>query len=154
MSTATVEAGNGPIGLAISPDGRNVYAANSSSATVSQYSRNAETGKLTPLSPAVVAAGNNAHGILVSPDGRNVYATNYGAGTVAQYSRNAETGRLTALSPATVAAGINPHDLAISPDGESLYVANNASPGDGLAVHAKHGNRSPYRNEHGNHRRG
>ena len=128
LSPATVEAGSGPIGIAISPNGKSVYAVNSVSETVSQYSRNTETGALS-VSSSAIAAQANAHGIVVSPDEKNVYVTNYGSGTVSQYSRNTETGKLAALSPATVSAGGNPHDLAISPDGKSVYVANNLNPG-------------------------
>ena len=36
----------------VSPDGKSVYASNRGTPTISQYSRNTETGKLTALSPA------------------------------------------------------------------------------------------------------
>ena len=65
----TVEAGFGPIGVAVSPDGRSVYVANETSDNVSQYSAG-PGGALQPKNPATVAAGNAAFGIAVGPAAR------------------------------------------------------------------------------------
>src|ERR1019366_9854866 len=97
---------------------------NTSPGTVSQFSRNAETGKLAPLSPATVSAGEYTEGVVVSPDGNNVYATNEISSNISEYSRNAETGALAAQSPATIATEAFPEGIAISPDGKSVYATN------------------------------
>jgi DNA-binding beta-propeller fold protein YncE len=132
LSPATVTGGLEPRTVAISPDGKSVYATNfddpelSGGNTISEFSRNTETGVLTAFgSPIPTTAG--PHGIEVSPDGKSLYVANYGARTVSQYSRNTETGALAPLSPATVASGTNPNGIAISSDGKSVYTANRGS---------------------------
>jgi len=70
---------------------------NSSSETISQYSRDTGTGKLTALSPATVATGTNPIGICISADRASVYVANFGAATISQYSRDTGTGTLTAI---------------------------------------------------------
>ena len=127
LTPAFVEASTGPVRVVVSPDGKNVYATNREAVpgTISEYSRNAETGVLTPL--ATVAAGEEPEGVVVSPDGKNVYVPDRFSNTVSQYSRNTTTGVLKALSPATVEAGSGPIGIAISPNGKSVYAANSGS---------------------------
>jgi DNA-binding beta-propeller fold protein YncE len=119
-----VAMGAAPYNVVISPNGKSAYAGNRDSNTISQYSRNTETGQLKALSPATAATGSSPHIVAVSPDGASVYVSDNGSNAVSQFSRNTETGELTALSPATVAAGISPYGIAVSPDGRSAYVAN------------------------------
>ncbi len=124
LSPATVAAQTQPIGVVVSPDGKSVYVAYEGGKTLSQYSRNTETGKLIALSPATIATGSEPRSVTVSPDGKYVYVTDFGSDAVSQFSRNSETGKLTALSPATVATGDSPHGIEVSSDGKSVYVAN------------------------------
>jgi DNA-binding beta-propeller fold protein YncE len=131
LSPATVETGNRyPVAVAISPDGKSVYVGYEEGKSISQYSRNTETGALTPSSPATVESGNEPRVVTVSPDGKSVYVANFASGggssSVSQYSRNTETGNLTPLVPAAVELGAFywPHGLKVSPDGKSVYVAN------------------------------
>jgi DNA-binding beta-propeller fold protein YncE len=65
-SPATVAAGISPEGVAVSPDGHNVYVANNGSGKVSQYDVGAGGG-LSPKSPAKVAAGDGPRGVAASP---------------------------------------------------------------------------------------
>ena len=127
LSPATVGAGEGTSRVAVSPDGKNVYATNRGGGgnTVSQYSRNTETGKLTALAQATVATETEPEGIVVSPDGNNVYVANRGSNTISRYSRNLATGALTAQT--TVSTGEGPIGLAITPDGKQVYAANATS---------------------------
>src|SRR5664280_1436964 len=109
LSPPSVEADTGTARVVVSPDGKNVYATNRATTTVSQYSRNTATGELTALSLApTVEAGERPEGIVVSPDGSYVYVANSGSNTVSQYSRDTATGQRTPLSPATVPAGESP----------------------------------------------
>ncbi len=124
LSPETVEAATHPYAVAVSPDGRNVYAGNYGSASLSQFARDTVTGQLTPLSPATISAETEPHSVTVAPDGRNVYAVNAGSDTISQYSRDPRTGALTALSPEVVATGAVPRSIAIAPDGKSAYVAD------------------------------
>ncbi len=66
---ATVQAGFGSIGVAVSPDGGSVYVANENSDNVSQYDVGAG-GTLQPKTPATVAAGDGPLYVAVSPTTR------------------------------------------------------------------------------------
>jgi DNA-binding beta-propeller fold protein YncE len=113
-------------GLAISPDGRNLYVDNfealiTLTGSVFQFSVGAD-GTLSPKSPPSVPAPTHPTGLVVSPDGHSLYASNL-AGSVLQYTVQAD-GTLTAKSPPSVAAGSSPGSPAITSDGKSLYAAN------------------------------
>jgi DNA-binding beta-propeller fold protein YncE len=68
MTPATAAVGEGPTGVAVSPDGQSVYVANRVSGSVSQYDVG-ESGKLSPKNPAEVdsGTGGGAVGVAVSP---------------------------------------------------------------------------------------
>ena len=101
--------------LAVSPDGRNLYAlgAVGSSSAILSFARDVRTGALTQLSGSAGCVADSAAagcatgtalarlggmgngGLVVSADGRNVYVLVFGG--VAVFSRDAETGALTQL---------------------------------------------------------
>jgi 6-phosphogluconolactonase (cycloisomerase 2 family) len=109
--------GLNPGGLAVSPDGANLYAGGNSEAAVSAFVRNPTSGALTQLAGAaaciqntgvtpVDCASNHAgHGllatnsVLVSPDGGTVYVTGNSSHAVAEFSREKSTGVLQQLPP-------------------------------------------------------
>ena len=68
-SPATVAAGRFPLGIAISADGKSIYAANAGDNTISQYAVGAD-GTLSARSPAAVPAGSNPLEIAVTPSPR------------------------------------------------------------------------------------
>ncbi len=141
-----------PSDVAVSPDGRNVYATSSFSHTVAVFRRSDRTGALRQLrgragclNPTGRAGCGrarglgNASGIEVTGDGRNVYAQ--GVAAVAAFSRNRRTGALRQLPGragcvsdrprerprdgcARGRALAVPFDLALSPGGRFLYVAS------------------------------
>ena len=108
---------NSPYGIAISPDGKNVYVASYSDEAVAEFSRNTSTGVLTQLSGGnnCITSGSKgltgcetegalglerAVGVGVSPDGKNVYVAagaTVGEGAVVAFERNTSTGALTQL---------------------------------------------------------
>ncbi len=127
LTPATVPAGGGATGIAVSPDGKSAYVANQFNNTVSQYDVGSD-GRLGPKTPATVPAGQHPVGIAVSPDGKHVYVADFIGvpqvpGTVAQFSVGAG-GALTPLTPATVPAGIGTDGVAVSKDGKSVYAVN------------------------------
>ena len=65
--TDTVKVGSDPYGVAISPDGKMVYVANSGSNNISIINTDANTVTAT------VPLGNQPEGIAITPDGKKRY---------------------------------------------------------------------------------
>ncbi|MBI3826908.1 MAG: beta-propeller fold lactonase family protein [Candidatus Rokubacteria bacterium] len=107
--SATIAVGNNPIGLAISPDGRQAW-----------VSMNAGQVKVidtaTNTVSATIAVGAIPAGIAFAPDGARAYVVNEGANTVSVV----DTATRTVL--ATVGVGSTPFNVALTPDGKYAYV--------------------------------
>jgi DNA-binding beta-propeller fold protein YncE len=136
-----------PNSLAISPDGRNVYASSRDSNTVTVFARIPNSGALAQLpggclsGPALpgctVARALLAPDVIVaSPDGLNVYVGSFFGNEIAVFNRDPGSGALTQPSGSTgclaetaaegCGLGIalkSPEGMAISGDGTSVYVA-------------------------------
>lgn len=135
--------------LAVSPDGKNVYASGGGADNaVVTLNRDPATGALTTggcwrdTGSAANCGGNNApalqgaEGVTVSSDGRNVYAVAQGDNSINTFARDAGTGALTYVSCISVApigcasafttSFSAPRALTSSTDGKGLYagVAN------------------------------
>lgn len=140
---------DGPNSVAVSADGRNVYATSRTSNSVTAFRRNTKTGALTQLpGDAGCISGVSLPGcatgealvapdvLVVSRDGDNVYVGSFFGNAVAIFDRDAATGELTqpagtagciAESNGACAPGIAlgaPEGMAISGDGISLYVGS------------------------------
>jgi DNA-binding beta-propeller fold protein YncE len=137
----------GPNSVAISPDGRYVYATSREGASVTSFHRNRKTGALRQLPPSSAgcisglpipgcAAGRALSGpdvVAISPDGRNLYVGAFFGNAVAAFARNPENGALTqlegtagciALATSGCATGVAlgaVEGLAVSPDGTAVY---------------------------------
>lgn len=122
-SPATVAASE-PDRIAVTPDGKTMYAVNPNNDTVSVFSI-ASNGALTPKSPATVATGTGPSAIAVTPDGKTAYVTNFSGNNVSVFSISSN-GTLSPKSPATVATGSRsgPVAIAVTPDGKTAYVVN------------------------------
>jgi DNA-binding beta-propeller fold protein YncE len=136
-------------GVAVSPDGANVYVVSKTASAVVEFSRSQETGLLklegcithealveacTPKAKGLAGA----RGVVVTSDGKNVYVTGGGEEAIAEFSREAGTGVLKQLEggneciggpksecAANKAIGMaQPVAAAVPPDGASLYVAS------------------------------
>jgi DNA-binding beta-propeller fold protein YncE len=123
LRPTAVSTGRAPEGVAVTPDGENVYVADALDGTISQYGVDPVTGTLNPLTPATIRTGKEPIGIAVNPDGRSVYVTNLGDSTLSQYDIG-PGGALSSTIPATVTTGFDPFGVAVSPNGHSVYVAN------------------------------
>ena len=141
----------GAVDLAISPDGRFVYAASSIADAVAILRRDRATGVLTQsltrrgcISQSgggglcTVGRGlDEVWGIDVSPDGRNLYAVSSKVNALSAISRDQTTGRLTQL-PGRFGCFIRAGGfgcpegrgltvavaVTVSPDGRNVYVAS------------------------------
>ncbi len=132
----------GVLAVAVSPDGRNVYAVAPSSDAVAVFERDATTGALTEIEVQKDGVGNvdgiaYASAVAISPDGAFVYVAGSRDDAVASFSRDTATGALTFLEAQKEGtAGVEglryARALAISPDGQFLYAAGQKS--DAIAV--------------------
>ena len=134
---ATVPTGWFPQGIAIDPQGRFVYTANTDDSSVSMFTINQTTGVLTPTVPASVSTMipgqllSEPGFLTVDPAGKFLYvdAADSNGATVSMFSINQSTGMLTPTSPATVITGGIPFQVTVAPSGKFAYVVNNLSGG-------------------------
>jgi len=117
---------DGTIDVAVSPDGRFVYALSELEDAITTFSRNPATGLLTFVGSIQQGPGvgglDQGRSIEVSPDGLALYATN-AFGEIAVFDRNTATGVL-AFNRARGGGfvGLATAGLTISPDSEHVYV--------------------------------
>lgn len=142
-----------PNSVAVSPDGRNVYATARNSSSVATFSRNRKTGALKQLPGAAGCvsgipvppcadgrAMTGADVVTISPDGKNVYVGAFFGNAVATFNRDASTGALTqpadatgcltAAAEANCATGLalnSVEGMAVSNDGGNVYVGSATS---------------------------
>jgi 6-phosphogluconolactonase (cycloisomerase 2 family) len=122
-------------GLAITPNGKFLYATNAGAGDVSAYaitptatlSGNPEP--LTPVTSSPFAAGSNPATPVIEPTGHYLYVYNSGAQSVEAYSINQTSGELTLINTYSIdnpdMTGLTGEGgLAIDPSGNYLYVAN------------------------------
>jgi DNA-binding beta-propeller fold protein YncE len=136
-----------PNSIAISRDGRNLYATSRDSNAVTAFARNVKSGALHQL-PGGCISGLSLPGcttgqalvapdvIVASRDGKNVYAGSFFGNAVATFTRDTTTGSLTQPSGSAgciaeaisgCAPGIalgSPEGMGISTDGSTVYVGS------------------------------
>lgn len=135
----------GAISLAISPDGRSVYAGSTTENAVVQFDRDTTTGALTGVG-CIRDAGSSGCGstqeglnallsIDVSADGKSLYAASIGDDALVRFNRDTATGALTGAGcvtdvPSPTACAQTQEGLdgasgvAVSADGTAVYVAS------------------------------
>jgi DNA-binding beta-propeller fold protein YncE len=138
---------SGAHGVAVSPDGANVYVASATDDSLAVFARDAATGALTFIefeddNKNGVSGLDGAQAVVVSADGAYVYAIGFDDDAIAMFTRDAATGSLSFL--ARLANGVDgihsmigPRSLALSPDGAHVYVT--ATGEDTIAVFARDG---------------
>ncbi len=104
--------------IAVSPDGRKAYVADSNNDQVIPI--DLTTSPVTPGVPIAVGAG--PQGIAFSPDGSMAYVADSGDGALTPIRVATDT----ALAAIT-GVGTHPRELAITPDGGTAYVTDNGS---------------------------
>ena len=140
----------GPDGLALSSDGKHLYAAAAGSSSVAIFGRDndapsATFGKLSFLGEVrdgVDGADglNLARGLVLSPDDAHLYVVGEADNAVAVFTRNAGSGALTFVEFHRDGAGgvvglAGARGVAISPDGAQVYVAGGT--GNAVALFAR-----------------
>ena len=111
-----IDVGNEPLAIAITPDGKTVYVANTYDTDRGPYTVTPiNTATSTPGEPIRVGSGPWA--FAITPDGKTVYVANLGSGTVTPIAtrtkaRSADPGRQRATQ------------IAITPDGKTACVAS------------------------------
>lgn len=138
---AATPALDGATGVAISPDGKNVYAVSFDGNSLSTFARDPDTGALTDLgclqTPSRGRCGwgralLGADSVLVTADGRNVYVASRFGNAVDVFARDADTGALSELGCVSNDStdGVCEYGMAMqaptaltaSPDGKFVYV--------------------------------
>jgi len=139
----------GPDVVAVSPDGRNVYAGAFFGSAVVAFSRDPSSGSLSQLSGtagciAAATAGcatgvglSSIEGLAVSPDGASVYAAAAASNALTELARDPSTGVLTQLAAPNSCISNAPltgcgegrelggaNAVAVAPGGESAYVTS------------------------------
>lgn len=149
---------DGPNSVAVSPDGRSVYATSVDSDAVAIFRRDRSNGALEQApgdAGCIAEAGaggcrsgralDGADVVVVSPDGANVYVGAFNGSAIAAFARDESTGALV-QPPGPTGCVTNVPDpgcanglalgaiegLAISADGGNVYAA--AAAGNALAV--------------------
>ena len=129
-----VEALRGAYALAMSPDGKHIYAPGSLDNALVVFAMHPFSGSLTFVEAHIDGQGGIAslascRAAAVSPDGKHVYAAALTDSAVTAFSRNAATGALTFvqalfdLNTGGVFDGLGgAMSVLVSPDGEHVYV--------------------------------
>ena len=141
----------GPNSIAISPDGRSLYATSRDSGSITSFARNPRTGALKQIPKAGCISGPAIPGctpgralsgpdvVTISPDGDNVYVGSFFGNAIAVFNRKTsgtltqptdETGCITEVATSGCAQGLaldSPEGMAVSGDGENVYVATAVS---------------------------
>lgn len=138
-----------PQALAMSPDGRHLYAAGAGSDALVAFARDPGTGRLTFVDAEFDGDGgvtglDGVTGVVVSPDAQHVYAVSSLAsgpegccGAVVVFGRDGATGRLSFVEAEFQGVdGVEglefPGALVLSPDGRHLYTASDFN--DAVAI--------------------
>ncbi len=127
--SAALPSGSGPRHFAFHPNRRWVFTINELAATITTFSWDQKSGRLTalgivPTRPASVTTGSTAE-IAVHPNGRFVYGSNRGHDSIAVFTIGVD-GALTLVEYEST-RGQTPRSFALDPTGHWLIAANQRS---------------------------
>jgi 6-phosphogluconolactonase len=121
--TESLAAGQGPVALAISPDGKLLLSANQNSNDISLFALTHQDNALSVVAGTSFAAGARPSSVTFDPTGRFVFVTNKESDDLSVFSVDA-LGQLIFLRSHAFAAGDKPSAIAVHPDGSVVYVTN------------------------------
>jgi YVTN family beta-propeller protein len=113
-----IPVGDEPEAIAITPDGKTVYAVNNESESVSAI----DTGTNRVVS--TIRVGDRPTAIAITPDGKTAYVVNFESATVSVIDT-----RTNQVVGAPIPVGSRPSAIAIAPDGKLAYVASGNAEG-------------------------
>jgi YVTN family beta-propeller protein len=108
--------GEGPDGIAITPDGQRVFVANSRSHNLSVIDTQLMSVKVT------IPVGKSPFGVAVSPDGKRVFVVNTASRNVQVLPTD-----LSDMTGVTFEVGRGPTDIKVGADNRTVYVVNETS---------------------------
>jgi 6-phosphogluconolactonase len=135
---AKVAPGAGPRHFAFHPNGKFAYVINEITLTVTAFSWDEGTGKLSELQtittlPVERGKGMSTAEVQVHPSGKFLYGSNRGHNTIAVFSIDQKTGKLKAVQHQST-LGKTPRNFGLDPTGKFLIAANQSS-GDIFTFH-------------------
>ena len=107
---------NGPLGIAIAPDGSTGYVTNSDGNTVRPINLHASP----PSFETPIKVGSGPAAIAITPNGDTAYVTNFNSNTVTPINLRSTPARAGAPIP----VGSGPWSIAVSPSGGFVCVSN------------------------------
>lgn len=113
----------GPSAAVVSPSGKYLFVANSSTAnagSISVFSIAATTGVLTPVTGSPFTGSGPANGITIDPTGNFLFVA---ANGVDAYTVNQSTGALTAVTGSPYTTPAAPYGVTVDPTGKFLYAS-------------------------------
>ncbi|MEO0778460.1 MAG: beta-propeller fold lactonase family protein [Bacteroidota bacterium] len=112
--------------LALSPDGRHIYAAGSGDGAIAIFERDELSGEMTFVDTVTANLSGGIESVMVSPDGAYVYSVSFWDDQINVFERDAMTGELTKVQVLTDTEdgvvgldGVN--NLTTSSDGSFVY---------------------------------
>ena len=123
--------GSGPRHFAFHPGGKYAYVINEMLCTVTGFSYDAASGKLTEIQtlstlPGEVEEGFSTAEIVAHPSGKFLYGSNRGHDSIVMYAVDEATGKLTYLGNEST-QGKTPRNFALDPTGSYLLAENQGS---------------------------
>ena len=120
------QTGDSPYGLVINPGGSNLYTANFTDNSISEFSISSN-GSLSELAGSPIGeAYTSPFALLVDNSGKYLYVANQGSGNLGAYTI-ASGGGLTLLSNSPFTTNAQPSLIASDPNGLYLFVGNQKS---------------------------
>jgi YVTN family beta-propeller protein len=115
VSANPITVGRLPMGIAITPDGKQVYVACQYTNTVSVIDTSTETVSATISFPSASKLAN----IVIAPSGLRAYVTAQGANALFVIDTSTNT-----VLPTSIALASSPLGIAMAPDGKEIYVTH------------------------------
>ena len=123
-----VASGGDAGGVAISPDARFVFIANTQANTVRPFAIG-DDRTLTAISAEVATGGTGPSAIAVTPDGHRLLVAHRSGGTVSVFDINQTTGALTAAALAQPVGFDDVDSVVVAHDGRFAYVTGRGPSG-------------------------